>query len=84
MFILTHFVLILDEQIDAKHQEKIEAARLRMQAEYEEERKRAKEKESQIPKTTKSLDFDPLAYIQSKVNRKPVVVFSKTTCPYCR
>lgn len=54
-----------------------------MQMKYEEEGKRAKEIANTIP-PIKSRGFDPLSYVQNKLQKKPVVVFSKTTCPYCQ
>lgn len=73
--------------MDAQYKDRIENVRTKMQEEYEDEVVRAKERErlAKIEAIAKRVqDFNPFEYIQTAIKKSPVVVFSKTTCPYCR
>ncbi|KAI6218238.1 Glutaredoxin 2 [Aphelenchoides fujianensis] len=88
-----------DEDKHQQHRERMEAARARQQEEYSQQVQRELELERQKAEKRKELKygldgkadepklperFDALRFVREEVAKKPVVVFSKSWCPFSR
>ncbi|VDN08141.1 unnamed protein product [Thelazia callipaeda] len=67
---------------DTMNDTKLRAARERAQQELEV--KAAEVRQRQVPSETPLACTDPHDFVTTLINSTPVVVFSKTYCPYCR